>query len=267
MRITVLSDNLPARGLEAEWGLSLYLAYQGHALLLDTGASDLFARNAEALGLDLGLWPSASSPTPTGTTPTGWTPSSPGTPPPPSTSRQAAGRSASTTPLACGGMRGQSGGCWTGLPPGFGTSPGPSLLCLGCICSPTTPGLARRGRPLGCSASGRDSGCRTTSPTSRPWCWRRPGAGPPEQLLPRRGGHHHPGGPSRFPRLHPSRPSSGFHLTRPRPGGPGPGPPPSGHRGGPGPHRPLHRGARVCPAREELGAEVAQFSTGLVVEL
>ena len=54
MRITILSDNLPARGLEAEWGLSLYLAYQGHALLLDTGASDLFARNAEALGLDLG---------------------------------------------------------------------------------------------------------------------------------------------------------------------------------------------------------------------
>ena len=54
MRITVLSDNLPARGLEAEWGLSLYLEYQGHALLLDTGASDLFARNAEALGLDLG---------------------------------------------------------------------------------------------------------------------------------------------------------------------------------------------------------------------
>ena len=34
MRITVLSDNLPARGLEAEWGLSLYLAYQGHALSL-----------------------------------------------------------------------------------------------------------------------------------------------------------------------------------------------------------------------------------------
>ena len=54
MRITVLSDNLPARGLEAEWGLSLYLEYQGHALLLDTGASDLFARNADALGLDLG---------------------------------------------------------------------------------------------------------------------------------------------------------------------------------------------------------------------
>ena len=40
MRATILVDNLAARGLEAEWGLSIYVEYQGHAILLDTGASD-----------------------------------------------------------------------------------------------------------------------------------------------------------------------------------------------------------------------------------
>ena len=43
MRATILVDNLAARGLEAEWGLSIYVVYQGHAILLDTGASDRFA--------------------------------------------------------------------------------------------------------------------------------------------------------------------------------------------------------------------------------
>ena len=54
MRATVLVDNLSANGLEGEWGLAFYLDYQGRQILLDTGASDLFARNADALGLDLG---------------------------------------------------------------------------------------------------------------------------------------------------------------------------------------------------------------------
>lgn len=53
MRVTILVDNLAARGLEAEWGLSIYVEYQGHAILLDTGASDRFARNADTLGIDL----------------------------------------------------------------------------------------------------------------------------------------------------------------------------------------------------------------------
>lgn len=53
MRATVLVDNLAARGLEGEWGLSFYLEYQGEVILLDAGASDLFVRNAHALGLDL----------------------------------------------------------------------------------------------------------------------------------------------------------------------------------------------------------------------
>ena len=38
MRITVLSDNLPARGLEAEWGLSLYQAHHRSGLPLAAGA-------------------------------------------------------------------------------------------------------------------------------------------------------------------------------------------------------------------------------------
>lgn len=53
MRATILVDNLPARGLEAEWGLAVYVEYEGHTVLLDTGASGLFAQNAKALGLDL----------------------------------------------------------------------------------------------------------------------------------------------------------------------------------------------------------------------
>ena len=54
MRMTILVDNLPGCGLEAEWGLAIYLEYQGHTILLDTGGSGLFAQNAAALGLDLG---------------------------------------------------------------------------------------------------------------------------------------------------------------------------------------------------------------------
>lgn len=53
MRATILVDNLAARGLEAEWGLSIYVEYQGHAILLDTGASDRFARNAVPWGFEL----------------------------------------------------------------------------------------------------------------------------------------------------------------------------------------------------------------------
>ncbi len=53
MKATVLIDNLTKSSLAAEWGLSVYIEYQGHAILLDTGASDKFARNAEKLGLKL----------------------------------------------------------------------------------------------------------------------------------------------------------------------------------------------------------------------
>ncbi len=50
---TVLADNLARGALAAEWGLSIHIDYNGHKILLDTGASDRFAQNAEKLGIDL----------------------------------------------------------------------------------------------------------------------------------------------------------------------------------------------------------------------
>ncbi|MBR5509681.1 MAG: MBL fold metallo-hydrolase [Lachnospiraceae bacterium] len=53
MKATVLIDNLTQGTLLPEWGLSIYIEYEGHKILLDTGASDKFARNASKLGIDL----------------------------------------------------------------------------------------------------------------------------------------------------------------------------------------------------------------------
>ena len=250
MRITVLSDNLPARGLEAEWGLSLYLEYQGHALLLDTGASDLFARNAEALGLDLGAvafgvlshahWDHAN------------------------------GMDAffARNPSAPFYLQGSCGEVCFDHSPGLWRYEGPKRGLLDRFASRlryvtgafsplpgvhllphTTPGLARRGAAAGmfCLRAGQwvpdDFSHEQTLVLETP-----------RGLVPRRGGHHHPGGPSRLPRpAHPGHRRGLPPLRDPGPGGPGPGPPPSGHRGGPDPHRPLHRGERVCPAPGGIG--------------
>lgn len=54
MKWTVLSDNRSGDGhLPTEHGLSILLETARHRILLDTGASDLFVRNAEVLGIDL----------------------------------------------------------------------------------------------------------------------------------------------------------------------------------------------------------------------
>ncbi len=54
MKWTVLVDNRTNNpSLEAEHGLSILLETEKHSILLDTGASDLFIRNAERLGKDL----------------------------------------------------------------------------------------------------------------------------------------------------------------------------------------------------------------------
>ena len=54
MKWTVLSDNRTCNDqLETEHGLSILLETNHHRILLDTGASDVFIRNAERLGIDL----------------------------------------------------------------------------------------------------------------------------------------------------------------------------------------------------------------------
>jgi 7,8-dihydropterin-6-yl-methyl-4-(beta-D-ribofuranosyl)aminobenzene 5'-phosphate synthase len=54
MQWTVLSDNRTSNpALETEHGLSILLATERYKILLDTGASDVFIRNAEQLGIDL----------------------------------------------------------------------------------------------------------------------------------------------------------------------------------------------------------------------
>lgn len=49
LRATVLSDNIASGELQGEWGLSVYIEYQDQNILLDTGASDLFLKNARKL--------------------------------------------------------------------------------------------------------------------------------------------------------------------------------------------------------------------------
>lgn len=53
LKITILNDNRPGRKLLSEHGLSFYIEYKGEKVLLDTGASDVYLKNAEALGIDL----------------------------------------------------------------------------------------------------------------------------------------------------------------------------------------------------------------------
>ena len=54
MRAVILIDNISnTPDLTPEWGLSIYIEYEGRKYLLDTGASELFAKNAEVLGIDL----------------------------------------------------------------------------------------------------------------------------------------------------------------------------------------------------------------------
>ena len=54
MKITVLTENTSNCGLPYEHGLSLYIESGKHKILFDTGQSELFSKNAEALGIDLG---------------------------------------------------------------------------------------------------------------------------------------------------------------------------------------------------------------------
>ncbi|WP_294115575.1 MBL fold metallo-hydrolase [uncultured Fibrobacter sp.] len=57
MKVQVLIDNIAgtcgSRKLFGEWGLSVYVEFEGKRYLLDTGASHLFAKNAGVMGVDL----------------------------------------------------------------------------------------------------------------------------------------------------------------------------------------------------------------------
>jgi len=54
MKITVLVENTTFQDdLETEHGLSLYIEANEHKILFDMGQSDMFARNADKLGIDL----------------------------------------------------------------------------------------------------------------------------------------------------------------------------------------------------------------------
>lgn len=53
MRMTVVVDNIESGNLCGEWGLCVYIEYNGKNILLDTGASGLFAKNAKALGVSV----------------------------------------------------------------------------------------------------------------------------------------------------------------------------------------------------------------------
>ncbi|MDD5942712.1 MBL fold metallo-hydrolase [Fibrobacter sp.] len=57
MKAQVLIDNIAgtsgSRKLFGEWGLSVYVEFEGVRYLLDTGASHLFAKNADVMDVDL----------------------------------------------------------------------------------------------------------------------------------------------------------------------------------------------------------------------
>lgn len=53
MKITVLSDNKAKAPFKGEWGLSLHIETGSESILLDTGASSLFAKNAQKCAVAL----------------------------------------------------------------------------------------------------------------------------------------------------------------------------------------------------------------------
>lgn len=53
MKATVLIDNIANDGLTPEWGLSIYIEFEDKKVLLDTGGSGKFLKNAESLGIDI----------------------------------------------------------------------------------------------------------------------------------------------------------------------------------------------------------------------
>lgn len=53
MKAVILVDNIANEGISGEWGFSAYIEHNGRKLLLDTGASYLFAENAKKLNISI----------------------------------------------------------------------------------------------------------------------------------------------------------------------------------------------------------------------
>jgi len=53
MTISVLTDNHPGSHTPAEHGLSYFIEYDGKRILFDTGQSDMFLKNAEAMKINM----------------------------------------------------------------------------------------------------------------------------------------------------------------------------------------------------------------------
>lgn len=53
MKIKILIDNKTKNEWNAEWGLAVWVEYEGHKILLDAGTSGIFTENADSMGVDL----------------------------------------------------------------------------------------------------------------------------------------------------------------------------------------------------------------------
>lgn len=53
MKATVIVDNIGNDNSRGEWGLCIYIQYEDKQILLDAGASNLFAENADKMGVPL----------------------------------------------------------------------------------------------------------------------------------------------------------------------------------------------------------------------
>ena len=53
LKVRVLMDNHAQESLTAQWGLAVWIEYQGHKILLDTGSSGDFIQNADKMGIHL----------------------------------------------------------------------------------------------------------------------------------------------------------------------------------------------------------------------
>lgn len=53
-KVTVIVDNKAAEGMAGEWGLSILVENENKKILVDVGASELFAKNMKQLGIDIG---------------------------------------------------------------------------------------------------------------------------------------------------------------------------------------------------------------------